>query len=422
MPTVHGLNNVTIANKQLGLPEFDKSMLWRLANCTQKSGDIVDFTPIVFKGVNSSDVYITPVPARETWITAELLKNIEESGFDIKNHPEMFLGLNGKIVTNAWCAFDNPFGISYTEKQVSNRTITPADPGFLDLVKLQWNLYSQFVPQRNGSELLYNRDFPWYNSTELKKLYPDKNEMKAALFNLFYLPAGTYSIKDGKRIYGIEGARVSLTDADNEYKNIVGLYPNGKVYAWGKDRDIRAFYYTWLADRSEHELINTVKKYVGNLTSDAIWNIILNNDNFNEIFENNYNGLDQFLTKKFEYWNLVKFITGYERWNPKVYESEVGEMEGINHVMPEVLRIAGFPVNHINIEPTPSGAANREWTVGLPPYIVQSMNKYFPNSRITLVPGYGFGLHSCEDGLIKDGIKETYVLLGDKSLYLMKND
>ncbi|MBS7657085.1 hypothetical protein KEJ33_04090, partial [Candidatus Bathyarchaeota archaeon] len=58
LPTIHALDNVTIAYKQLGLPEHDKASLWLLANCTQKSGDIVDFSPIVFKSVDGNHVYL----------------------------------------------------------------------------------------------------------------------------------------------------------------------------------------------------------------------------------------------------------------------------------------------------------------------------------------------------------------------------
>jgi len=161
----------------------------------------------------------------------------------------MFLGLNGKVITNNWCIFDNPYGINYYDKNLS-----PNDSRVLDLAMLQWNLYSQFAPQRNGSNLLYNRDFPWYNSTALNTLYPDKNELRAALFKLFYLPSETYSIKNQVRKYGIEGARISLTDAFDEYQKIVNLYPNGTLHhLWG-DSDVRWDFYGWLVDRGSNNL------------------------------------------------------------------------------------------------------------------------------------------------------------------------
>ena len=142
----------------------------------------------------------------------------------------------------------------------------------------------------------------------------------------------------------------------------------------------------------------------------------------------NNNGIDGYLTKHWKYWDLVKFIVGYERWNPKV-----GEVEGIDLIIPAVLRMAGYPVTHINISPTPAGAANREWAVGLPPYIVKAMSENFPSMHILFGPGYTFGLYSCGDGLIKErgsaypkpitnGIEEIYIMFGDKLIYLMKRD
>jgi len=437
LPTIHALNNVTVANKQFGLPEFDKNTLWLLTNCTQKpeGKHLVDFTPIVFRSVDGNDVYITPIPARETWTTAEILKEINQTGFDIKNHPEMFLGLNGKVITNNWCIFDNPYGINYYDKNLS-----PNDSRVLDLAMLQWNLYSQFAPQRNGSNLLYNRDFPWYNSTALNTLYPDKNELRAALFKLFYLPSETYSIKNQVRKYGIEGARISLTDAFDEYQKIVNLYPNGTLHhLWG-DSDVRWDFYGWLVDRGSNNLDgsprlpNTIEQFIG-VDWDTLHKIILENPKDFQNILLQYNGLDQFLTKNWKFWDLVKSIVAYERFKSGEHG---GETEGIGYVIPEVLRMFGFPTYGLGINPLPLGTIG-EWTVSLPPHVAKGMKEQFSNSNILLGPSYSFGLYSCGDGLvkergidiyhnpIKDGIKEVYEVLispsaGGKLIYLMKRD
>ena len=165
-PTINALYNVTIANEQLNLPKLDKNTLWLLANCTQKQEGkyLVDFSPLIFKSVNSSDVYLIPNSARETWLTAKTLKLISQT-FNIKNHPEMLLGLNGKIIANAWSIFDNPYGIKYYEKN-----LTASDKRILDLILLQWNLYSQFAPQLGGEDKLYNRDFPWVQLNRTNKI------------------------------------------------------------------------------------------------------------------------------------------------------------------------------------------------------------------------------------------------------------
>ena len=430
-PTINALNNVTIANEQLNLPKLDKNTLWLLANCTQKQEGkyLVDFSPLIFKSVNSSDVYLIPNSARETWLTAKTLKLISQT-FNIKNHPEMLLGLNGKIIANAWSIFDNPYGIKYYEKN-----LTASDKRILDLILLQWNLYSQFAPQLGGEDKLYNRDFPWYNSTELTKLYPDKNELRIALFKLFYLPAATYSIKDDKIIAGIEGAKIDLLQDYDEYKKIASGFYNSKIYETYKPG-----YQQWLTDRFANGLSYTVGQFLG-FTDNDIHNleIALNKSRSGEdwyAYKNLFlklmkerNGLDQFLTKNWKYWDLVKFIVGYERWNPKV-----GESEGIQYTIPGVLRMTGFPTCIIGIKPAPLGTPGGEWAISLPPYIVEETNKEFPNSNILLGPGYSFGLHSCKDGLIKErgidllhqkierGILEVYERVGDNKVYLMKRD
>jgi len=408
--TINALNNVTIANEQLNLPRLDKNTLWFLTNCTQKPEGkyLVDFSPLIFKSVNSSDVYLIPKSARETWLTAKTLKLINQT-FDIKNHPEMFLGLNGKIIANAWSIFDNPYGINYYEKN-----LTASDKKVLDLILLQWNLYSQFAPQLGGEDKLYNRDFPWYNSTKLTKLYPDKNELRIALFKLFYLPVTTFSMKDDKMVAGIDGAKIDLLQAYDEYKKIVSLYPNGKIGKWNEDP--RNYYYGWLGDRAGWGLKNTVGQFLGvdptDIEATTTWlewlRLVKNND-----------GIDGYLTKNWKYWDLVKFIVGYERWNPKVEE-----MEGIHLIIPSVLRMSGYPVDHIHIYPEPFGAGNTEWAVSLPQYIVDRMKKNFADKKILIGPGNTFGLYSCADGLIKergidvyqnpidDGIKEVSSIVG----------
>jgi len=391
-PTIRGLGNLSIAYRS-GLPKFDKIGEWLFTNASQLSGDIVDFSPIRFNSSDDNDVYIVPIPSRETYITAKQLQSIKESGFDIEKHPEMFMGLNGKIITDAWCIFDNPGGINSVEKN-----LTPSDSRVSDLMMLQWQLDSQFTPQFNGTSKPYNRDFPWYNSTELVRTYTDANEridkngIRVDLFNKFYLAPVTYSIKDQKIVTGIEGATIDLQQASSEYKTIAALYPNGTVIGHydNQSHDVRFYFEDWLLDRSHNGLLNTVAQY--------------------KIFEES-------LVKNWKYGDFVKFIAGYERWN-----SRIPELEGIEYVIPSVLRMAGFPTIHINIEPTPSGAPNREWAINLPPFIVEKLYQEFPNAKVLFGPGYSFGLYSCEDGLLDDGIKKVLIMLGNKTVYLMKKD
>ncbi|MBO3840119.1 MAG: hypothetical protein JTT17_04710 [Candidatus Brockarchaeota archaeon] len=427
LQTIQALNNLTIAYKQLKLPEHSKESIWLLTNATQLSKDIVDFSPIVFKSVDGNHVYLIPEPARETWLTVEILKRIKESGFEIEKHPEMFMGLNGKVIANAWCFFnDSPYdSIAAAEKEMNNRVIKITDEEVLNAMMLQWDLYSKFTPQFNGSEKLYNRDFPWYNSAQLKALYPDKNELRVALFKLFFLPETTYSMKEGKRVFGVKAVETSLKEAMEEYETIARLYPNGKIGKWNEDP--RDYYYGWLGDRAGHGLINTVSQYLG-IDPNLIYKVKNWVEWLREVKDNN--GLDGYLTRNWKYWDLVKFIIGYERWNPNTGN----EAEGIAFIMPAVLRMAGFPNYCLVISPTPLGASGIEWAVALPPYMVEAMKREFPNSNILFGPGYTFGLFSCADGLIKErgiddlykpienGITKVWQWIGDKRVYLMKRD
>ncbi|MBO3798072.1 MAG: hypothetical protein JTT13_04325 [Candidatus Brockarchaeota archaeon] len=333
LQTVQALNNLTIAYKQLKLPEHSKESIWLLINATQKSKDIVDFEPIVFKSVDNNHAYLIPEPARETWLTVEILKRIKESGFEIEKHPEMFLGLNGKVIANAWCFFnDSPYySIAAREKEMNNREIKITDEEVLKAMMLQWDLYSKFAPQLGGGEKLYNRDFPWYNSTQLKALYPDKNELRVALFKLFFLPETTYSMKEGKGVFGIKAAETSLREAMEEYETIARLYPNGKIQTkFLGERSPRFFYYDWLDDRWHHGLSNTVSQFVGGWDDSKVQH---GPETITYDWIENQNGLDQFLTRNWKYWDLVKFIIGYERWNPK---GGAHEAEGIAYIMPAV--------------------------------------------------------------------------------------
>ncbi|MEM2127760.1 MAG: hypothetical protein QXH67_06025, partial [Candidatus Bathyarchaeia archaeon] len=336
-----------------------------------------------------------------------------------------------KIVANAWCLFnDSPFfSIADMEKEVNNREINIFDKDVFDAMMLQWDLYSQFTPQLNGSDKLYNRDFPWYDSAQLKALYPDNNELRVALFKLFYLPETTYSMKEGKRVFGIKAAETSLREAAEEYQKIVRLYPNEKIQTkFLGERSPRFFYYDWLDDRWHNGLSNTVSQFVGGWDDSKVQH---GPETITYDWIENQNGLDQFLTKNWKYWDLVKFIIGYERWNRK---GGAHEAEGIAYIMPEVLRMAGFPTYIILIDPTPLGASSGEWSICLPPYIAEKMKAQFTNSTMLFGPGYDFGLFSCADGLIRErgidnttqhnpidnGILKVFQWLGDKKVYLMK--
>jgi len=405
--TVHAVNNLTLAYYQKGLPRLDKNAAWLLTNATQISRDIADFSPIVFYSLDGNHCVLESDIPRNTWILAEHLKRIEDSGFNIIKHPEMFEGLNGKVIANAYSLFDAKYGVSYAEKEKSGRIIKPNDSDVWELIMLQWNLYSNKAPQLNGSEKIYNRDFPWYDSNQLKQLYPDKNERRQALFFKFYIPNATFDMEKRERVFGVEGAKLSLTQAEKEYEKISSLYPNGKVGRWNEDP--RIYYYSWVGDRQGHGLNNTGYQFVGVKVGEAS-----NEAEYIKLIQER-NGLDQYLTKNWKYWDLVKFIAGYERWNVGNYPP-ADEGVGIVYFIPQTLRAFGFPVSFHSIEPIPLGASGVEWSVSLPKYVSDGLKNNFPDYKILFGPGNTFGLYAVGDGLEKDGIKEVW----SGFVYLMK--
>jgi len=401
------------------LPEnFDEISLLTKATQIDKYGEkLVDFSPIVFHSVDGNNFVLIPDAGRETWMLAKHMKLISDSGFDVLKHPEMFEGLNGKIIANAYSIFDAEYGIRYVEERV----IKPYDTDVLYLMMLQWNLYSSKAPQLGGENKLYNRDFPWYDSNKLDALYQDANTRRQALLFLFHLDNGTFDRKKKERVYGVEGARLSLAQAEKEYETISSLYPNGTLMlpVRREPADIRFWFYDWVGDRGYHGLWSTHLEFVG-IDPKTATDIIASHplDFWNYLKD--YKGIDQYLTKNWKYWDLVKFIAGYERWNVVNYPPATEEV-GIYYFIPQTLRAFGFPVSPINnIEPTPAGASVSEWAISLPDNIYNGLKNH---SQILEGPANLFGLYYCKEGLVKDGIKEVYLMLpnGDIVIYLMKN-
>jgi len=428
------LKNYSIALVDLSLP-YAKEGLLRLIEASEINPAIVDFEPIVFNSIDGNNFVLAPNAGRETWILARHMKLIGDSGFDILNHPEMFEGLNGKIIANAYSIFDAKYGINYIEQTLNGRTLKPTDKDVWDLIMLQWNLYSNKAPQLGGENKLYNRDFPWYDSDKLDALYQDANTRRQALLFLFHLDNGTFDMEKGRKVLGIEGAKTALIQAEKEYEAISKLYPDGKIGIWNEDP--RFFYYSWVDDRFHHGLAYTGGQYLG-LDEQLI--IRLLNDKGEGSFkrfldiiaivdwENNrindylpLHGSDQYLTKNWKHWDLVKFVMGYEGWAKGGTVKGMDEMDTINYTIPQTLKALGFPVVNVHIEPTPLGASPYEWAITLPDYIVNNLKNTFSEEKLLIGPGNIFGLYLCKDGLEKDGIKEVYVwLLNDNSIYLMK--
>ena len=420
-----GYYGIAVVDRKL--PEnFDEISLLTKATQIDNYGDkLVDFSPIVFHSVDGTNFVLIPDAGRETWMLAKHMKLIIDSGFDITQHPEMFEGLCGKIIANAYSIWGAKYGINYIEQTLNNRTLKPTDKDVWDVIMLQWSSHFYKTPQGGGGNKLYNRDFPWYKSDELDVLYQDANTRRQALVGLFYLDNGTFDMEKGKRVFGIEGAKTALIQAEKEYEIISRLYPSGKVILpyTGIPADPRAMYYDLVNDRGFHGLWNTHIQLLG-MDPQTLLDIIRNYpyefwDNPQKYVEN-FNGVDQYITKIWKWWDLVKFVMGYERWAKGGSVKGMDEMDTINYTIPQTLKAFGFPVVNVHIEPTPLGASPYEGAVTLPDYIVNNLKNTF-GGKILIGPGNIFGLYLCKEGLEKDGIKEIYIWLGnDNNIYLMK--
>ena len=415
--TIKAIGYYGIAVIERELPEeFQAISLLTRATQIDKYGDkLLDFSPIVFKSVDGNSFVLIPDVGRETWMLAKHMKLISDSGFDILKHPEMFEGLNGKIIANAYSIFDAKYGINYIEQTLNGRTLKPTDQDVWDLIMLQWNLYSNKAPQPGGENKLYNRDFPWYDSDKLDVLYQDPNTRRQALLFLFHIDNGTFDMEKVKTVVGIEGAKTALIQPEREYETISKLYPNGKVkhQIWG---NVPAwwYYYDFIEDRGVNRLENTHLQYVG-FKPLELWNIMTSDPEnvWNKIKD--LNGVDQYITKNWKYWDLVKFAMGYERWRSSYIHHWGAEIFGINYLIPQTLKAFGFPAYWVRIEPTPEGAANYEWVVSLPDYIANKLKSEF-NDKIAIGPANGFGLYLCKEGMIKDGISEIFGFSGGTAL------
>jgi len=415
--TVQAIVRYAVAVEKLNLPPHSVEDVWLFGNATQICGDIADFTPLTFYSVYGENVVLCWNPPRDTWAIVKFLKNVNSS-FPVLKFPEIYEGINMKVKANLWSIFDADFGIAYSEKINNNRELKLTDEDVWDLMMLQWNLYSNKAPQFGGGGKLYNRDFQWYNSTQLKQLYPDGNTRNQGLFFLFFMSNTSFDMEKRERVYGIKGAKTALIQGEKEYETISRLYPNGTIKNWLGDVDVRWYYYDWLEDRGVHGLENTHMQYVG-LKPMELWNVMTSHplDFWNYLKD--YKGIDQYLTKNWKYWDLVKFIAGYERWNVGNYPPATEE-DGDNYLIPQTLQAFGFPVYFVHINPTPKGAAQYEWVISLPDHVATGMKSEFGES-ILIGLANGFGLYLTKDGIVKDGIRELRGFVGETTFYQDKD-
>jgi len=410
LATLRTLGNFSVAEDQLGL-KVDKATASYMTNATEANQDVVDFSQIKSDSIDSSGSHVTPVPARDTYLTAIHLKSILDSGFDIVKHPEMLTGINVKVIENAYNIFSDPYGISHYE------SVTPSSKGVLDIMQFQWDLYSEFAPQKGGGNMTWNRLTPWYNATALKALYPDKNAMRQALLGLFKMDSYTIDKETGNPVTGLAAAKTSMLQAYNEFKYVADRHdkvvidesyaaslPNIalpgalsldeykshiKVLKGEPTEDdllARWSYWQWEGDRGYWGLPETVARY---------------------------RAVENALEKSTEYWRLVREIVGYERMRGSF---KMSEPQVISYLTPAVLRMAGFPTGGISIDPSPAGNPGAEWAVSLPPHIIKGAIESSHVTDVYLGPAYEFGFYSCA----KDNVKTINSWIGGLEARLKK--
>ena len=267
-PTAKAIALYSCAVERDRLPEEFNS-LRTLTKCTQleEGRALVDWSPITYRGVGET-YNITTDGSLSTWMLARHMKLIEERGVNLTEHPELYEAINMKTYANAYSLFVmKTYSVEDFERRMNGNLIKPIDRKVWDLIMLQWDLFWEKTPQAGGGDKLYNRDFPWYNSTELRELYRNPETRRAAMMTLFRLSPKTWDEGKKEIIFGVEAARTELLQAQEEYEIISGLYPDGKVETRLTPKELCSpigYYGDWLLDRRNNGLYNTVDQFFGN--------------------------------------------------------------------------------------------------------------------------------------------------------------
>ncbi|MCX8178189.1 MAG: hypothetical protein N3F10_07880, partial [Candidatus Bathyarchaeota archaeon] len=183
-----------------------------------------------------------------------------------------------------------------------------------DVIIPQWQYYWQSTPQA-GNVSGRITIFPWYNSTLLKQQIANATDRKIALTYLWELPTMVGDLDAGSPIYlhlrrGFGAMQYHIQQMPRLYQEVMSKYPNGTIGPWNEDP--REFYYGWLGDRGGWGLFETQGQFLG-LNKTMIekirnWNTTWLE--FNEAAKKG-SGIDKYLNESWKYWDLIKFIYGY---------------------------------------------------------------------------------------------------------------
>jgi hypothetical protein len=432
--TIKAIGYYGIAVNDRKLPEhYEAINLLTKGTQIEKYGDnLVDFEPMVFKNVyyreigdwytslKHGDVVIGSYDkARDTWMIAELLKRRPE----LVDQPKKFEWINKMMQEVSFCIFDDPWG-----PKKYGEYYKPTDEVIWKDVILPFHDYMDNLPknlQRDGLPITLH----YWDSDLLDQEIKDKTNRTIALYYLSDLPAqfvkpGDYDVYgEGRLTTGIEAMKSFVNYLPEEYNKIASIYPWGKVkYAGNYYVHPDVHYYWWLHDRYHNGLKNTVTEFLGGWDEDKAHATFPPDYSWLE----NYHGIDQYLTKEWGSWRLIKFIIGV----PRDYD----EVDGYRYGLPLDYRAFGIPEG-ITRETAPPGirrnwtpdlifTMNPEWSVSLPDNIVHKLKNEFKDKELVIGYGNYFGLYSLKDGLLKDSpyFNELAQTIRDKYIIIWMKD
>jgi len=389
-----------------GLPKHQNADLTRLFIASESCPDIVDFEPITIKDVRGQAIVIqsSNLP-REYWMIAEFLSKRPE----IASQAQKFEWINRMIQQIAWDIFDNEYGPGYFD----HKTWRPTNKEVWEVI-LGFHDYMDALPaklERDGIGVI----FPYHDSSLLRSYIADKTNRTIALLYLADLPAKcfnitNYTLKKAEAWKLYEQGKIDRQTLgkllDEAYKESLGSGMEGGTKLFIK-----------LLPKEYEEIVNAITdptiitkpafsgtksdwanlRYQQWLNDRAGWGLPYTVEQFKQI--------DQFLTKNWKHWDLVKFIYGYESFKP----DWSGEWEMYAYGLPVAYTALGIPLGQMGIRGTsgnlggPSNYSHGEFAIyGIPQDVIDKLINQRELGRIAIAYGNGVSMLSGIDGVEKD--------------------
>jgi hypothetical protein len=406
---IHVIGNYTTALMN-DLPRHSNEDIWLLGNATMINPEIYDFEPVTVKDMNGIvyEIGSKNIP-RDTWILVEHLKRTPY----VVKYPELYLPFTIKVQQNAFDLLEqeHPLWKCWGEKY------KPTDEIIWEKVIIpQWNYYWESFPQ-SGNISKRIIVFPIYNSTLLKQLIPHENDLKIALM-IFWgfsdltcngvadLNADWNDLYHGKGFHrGLDAMAYTIQVLPEVYNRVMSLYPN-KTVPFSKynpePMDIRFDYYSWIGDRGWHGLRNMFKQFMGFYIAD--WGDIVDKvplTEFHKYVVQNYDGINTYLFKNFEKYDIIAFVIGYNTYS-------FGPDLGQDYFWGYALKAFGIPSlfdsfrhEHYINAPARYAMSQNTCIFGLPENVLKPLREG-EYGKVVILPGNGI----CPVGSAIEGIEK----------------